>query len=165
MVWAGDAFWGYIPFSRSPQTVSSHSNRVAVHLLFYSFTTTSPCLHARIACKLCSLSVYKVCFIYFIISNCFLVVFCGSSGPRAPMAATLTDQIMSVDTYWKDNRGSVENIQFLRIISYISQQLNSWHHDIIRKSDRPRNWTQNLKKIFNNITWLFWADMLTTILY
>ncbi len=56
VVRAGDAFRGYIPFT-SPRTVSPHSDRVAVRLLFYPFTTTSPRLRAHIARKLCSLSV------------------------------------------------------------------------------------------------------------
>ncbi len=84
VVQAGDAFQGYIPFTQSPWTISPHSNQVAVHLLFYSFTTTSSHLCTCIVCKLCSLSVSKVCFIYFITSNCFLVVFCISGSPKSP---------------------------------------------------------------------------------
>ncbi len=55
-----------------------------MHLLFLPFSTTSSHLHAHTACKLCSISVSKVCFIYFITSNCFLVVFYASGDSKSP---------------------------------------------------------------------------------
>ncbi len=82
--WAGDAFWEHILLTRLSWTENPDTDRVAVQLLFFPFTTTSPHIDSHLAHKKCSYWVKMVCFIYFLTFHVVLGLFNASGGSKSP---------------------------------------------------------------------------------